>query len=593
MELTRTVNADKRYYPDEDRIYHADSLLDTIRRFNDIKIQMYNHLYDLKYKGTGVFTEMTYSRWCKDTFGINDYYACAIYTAASGMLSSQNELHKLYIRSGEEDLKARDTKIRSVKEQLGKKQAVKDSLDLSRRTGKWTRPYPGCQLKMTGKKISLPGKKTLDVGIYERIVEQDIRNLKHRLKMLISSQERAGKKLEDLRKFPPKRIVFGTKKLYSQKDALDKDGNAAGNRKEWKQGFYEKRHSSISLPGRHTSKDCNFLVRRPSIKDLKEKEYLHGDADALIIRCMDGEEAVLYGFFLAQHQEEWAGILHAAPRSRKPVCYNIQLKRDRKGRQYLIPSATLSLENRYCNSSLEDGCVSIDLNYDHVALADIDKDGNYLSGKILRFDPEDKTSGQLSDEIGRLMSEVGKFCEDRKKPLIMEDIDTVISRGGMRYGNAKGNRHASIFAYRKMTSCLENQAYKRSFGLLKIDPAYTSQMGKFLYMRKMGISIHAAASYAIGLKGMGLRERLLPDKEMTDRLSPSIQDKVRNGKDIPSLMAGWKEITGKFRGVFTHSFYRKIPYAHEQEQTKTGKPKKPKSLTAIAREMKGWTVRYC
>ena len=41
MELTRTVNADKRYYPDEDRIYHADSLLDTIRRFNDIKIQFF------------------------------------------------------------------------------------------------------------------------------------------------------------------------------------------------------------------------------------------------------------------------------------------------------------------------------------------------------------------------------------------------------------------------------------------------------------------------------------------------------------------------------------------------------------------------
>ena len=73
------------------------------------------------------------------------------------------------------------------------------------------------------------------------------------------------------------------------------------------------------------------------------------------------------------------------------------------------------LENTYCNESFEDGCVSIDLNYDHVALTDIDKDGNRISGKVLRFNPENKTSGQISDEIGRIMSKVGQYCEDRKK----------------------------------------------------------------------------------------------------------------------------------------------------------------------------------
>lgn len=61
MDIIRTVNADRRYYLDEDKIYNADSLVDTIRRFNDIKIQMYNHLYDLRYDNTGVFSDMTYS----------------------------------------------------------------------------------------------------------------------------------------------------------------------------------------------------------------------------------------------------------------------------------------------------------------------------------------------------------------------------------------------------------------------------------------------------------------------------------------------------------------------------------------------------
>lgn len=108
---------------------------------------MYNHLYDLRYDNTGVFSDMTYSQWCTDTFGINAYYACAIYSAASGALSSQNELNKIYIRSKEEDLKARDTKIGSVKEQLERKQAVKKSLDLYRTTKNGRRLIPVASLQ--------------------------------------------------------------------------------------------------------------------------------------------------------------------------------------------------------------------------------------------------------------------------------------------------------------------------------------------------------------------------------------------------------------------------------------------------------------
>ena len=203
MDIIRTVNADRRYYLDEDKIYNADSLVDTIRRFNDIKIQMYNHLYDLRYDNTGVFSDITYSQWCTDTFGINAYYACAIYSAASGALSSQNELNKIYIRSKEEDLKASDTKIGSVKEQLERKQAVKKSLDLYRTTKKWKTPYTGCQLAIDNGTVHLSGKKTMDTGSFERMVEQNIRDLKHRLKMLISSRERAGKKLVRIDKWYP------------------------------------------------------------------------------------------------------------------------------------------------------------------------------------------------------------------------------------------------------------------------------------------------------------------------------------------------------------------------------------------------------
>lgn len=588
MEITRTINADKRYYIDENLIINPGSLIDAEYKFNDMKIQMYNLLYDKKYKGSGALTEEAYSKWCKDIFGTNDYYNCAVYTYASGVISSQNELNKLHITTEESDLDARDTKIASTIEQLQKKQAIKDSLVTYTKTKKWKTPYPGCQTKMTGKTVTLPGDKKVDVDTYERNIEADIRKLKSRLKLLKSARNRTQNKLDCLKNNPPKRIIFGSKKMYAEKDSEDV------NIKTWKKEFFGKRHASMSLPGRHTSKNCNFLVRRASAIDFATRKELDGYKEALIITCMDGKETILLDFQLSRDNNLWLDALNAKSDSRKPVCYNFQLKCDEDGRMYFIPSVTMVLENAYCNESFEDGCVSIDLNYDHVALTDIDKDGNRISSEVLRFNPENKTSGQISDEIGRIMSKVGQYCEDRKKPLVMENIDTTISKHGMKYRNAKGNRHASIFAYRKMESCIENQSYRRSFGIIKINPAYTSQIGKILYMRRLGTSIHEAASYVIGLKGMGLRDRLIPEEQMVARLTDHLKEELSNGEDIYGLMKVWKYISNKLSGIYTHSFYRSIPYEYKKgdELTKAGKPKKPKSLNAIAAEMKGWTACY-
>lgn len=587
MEITRTINADKRYYIDENLIINPESLVNTEYKFNDMKIQMYNLLYDKKYKGSGTLAEGTYSKWCKDTFGTNDYYNCAVYTCASGMISSQNELNKMYIKTKKSDLDARDAKIASAIEQIGKKQAIKDSLVTYAKTQKWKTPYPGCQTKMTGKSVNLPGDKKVDVDTYERNIEADIRRLKSRLRLLISARNRAQDKLDCLKANPPKRIIFGSKKMYSEKDSEDT------NIETWKRKFFNKRHASMSLPGRHTSKNCNFLARRASAADFATKKELYGHKEALIVTCMDWKETIFLDFQLARDNNLWVDALSAKSEDRKPVCYNFQLKCDENGRLYFIPSITIVLKNVYCNESLEDGCVSIDLNYDHVALTDIDKYGNRISGEVLRFNPENKSSGQISDEIGRIMSRVGKYCEDRKKPLIMEDIDTTISKHGMKYGSKKGNRHASVFAYRKMESCIENQSYRRSFGIIKINSAYTSQIGKILYMKKLGISIHEAASYVIGLKGMGLRDKLIPEEKMVARLTDSLKEELANGEDVYGLMKVWKYISTKLSGIYTHSFYRPIPYEYKKgnELTKSGKPRKPKSLSTIATEMKWWTAR--
>ena len=602
-----TVNADKRYYIDEESEKNADSLKETMSKFNDAKMELYNILYEKKYHDTGDLKKMTYSAWLKKHFNLNDYYNCAIYTAAGGQVTSQHELHKLYQSTKQADIKVRQDKIKKTKEELEKKQAIKASIRKYAKTGHWKKPYPKCTLKVAGRYVHLNKKKTVPIDEYERTVEKIIRRCKNKIAGLEYGLQRMEKKLKDLKDHPPKKIVFGTRKRYRQKDTFGVD------KKEWKESFSFERHKSMSLPGRHTSKNCNFLVRK--------------QGNDLIVRCMDGKEAVFRDFSLARYQAEYLGMLSAPIANRKAICYNFVLHKDAKGREYLIVSVSMDLEEEYKNYSFSDGCIAIDLNYDSIAVSDISADGTRLGGKVFWFedpkrrpelkeepdldqkqDPkkkkqeyirhrclfEDKTSGQITDIIGRTMAKVGKYCADRKKPLVMEDIELTIKRHSLRYGPKKRNRYVSMFAYRKMTACLYNQAYKQKFAIYLIDPAYTSQIGKFLYMRKMGISIHEAASYVIGLKGMHVLERLLPEKEMMPPLKNALSDsliesyKESMGSDaMYFLMKIWHIIYKKFQGIPTHLFYQKIPYDALQEPTKKGNKRKP-TLSFLATKMKEW-----
>ncbi len=54
--------------------------------------------------------------------------------------------------------------------------------------------------KMTGKSVSLPGNKKVEVDIYERNIEADIRKLKSRLKLLISARNHMQDKLDCLKR---------------------------------------------------------------------------------------------------------------------------------------------------------------------------------------------------------------------------------------------------------------------------------------------------------------------------------------------------------------------------------------------------------
>jgi IS605 OrfB family transposase len=64
------------------------------------------------------------------------------------------------------------------------------------------------------------------------------------------------------------------------------------------------------------------------------------------------------------------------------------------------------------------------------------------------------------------------------------------------------NRFTNNFCSKKISEKILRNALKMGFQIKKVNPAYTSVIGRFKYMKKHGISVHEAASFVIGRRGM-------------------------------------------------------------------------------------------
>lgn len=494
---TVTVNADARFYLDGGRLENGGSLVDTVTKFNDAKISLYNALYDKKYLGTGPLHPsgggQTHSAFLKEKFGINDYYCAAVYAEASAVLKSQAELYGDEIKGKEAGLNARKEKIKGAKDALDRKRRVKEAVKEGLLTGNWGKLRPGT---VRDGHVFFAGRDCGAAEDYERKLETGIRRLGTRVRLLEEALLRAQAKLEKRKKEGVRRAIFGGKAFYKTKDAGGADMVA------WKEEYRFRRHRSMALPGRHTSACGNFLALYDQVS---------GD---LRVRCMDGKEAVFRSFRPARFREEFLSLFGRDPRDREAVPYRFLLHKDSAG-TYFTASVTMTLSHARQNAGFDSGCVAIDLNPDRIAVADIGEGGELGKHFSIPLRLGGKTSGQAACAIGEAMARVGAYCRERKKCLVMEDLDFTAAKQGLKYGNRARNRTLSMFAFRKMSAGAASQAYKHSFTVYTVNPAYTSAAGKLLYMRKYGCPVHEAAAYVIGLSAMGLKEKYRPPEWMT------------------------------------------------------------------------------
>jgi IS605 OrfB family transposase len=74
--------------------------------------------------------------------------------------------------------------------------------------------------------------------------------------------------------------------------------------------------------------------------------------------------------------------------------------------------------------------------------------------------------------------------------------------------NKRFNRLVHAFAKTKLQKVIISRGIKFGFKIKKVNPAYTSVVGRFKYSKKYGLSVHEAAAFVIGRRGLGFDEKI-------------------------------------------------------------------------------------
>ena len=94
----------------------------------------------------------------------------------------------------------------------------------------------------------------------------------------------------------------------------------------------------------------------------------------------------------------------------------------------------------YLNTLTSTGMVGVDLNVNHLAVANVNDIGQCVDAFTLPFNLEGKTSGQATKIIEAEVIALVDYAVKHHKPLAIERLDTTRSKVSRPYGHKKGNR---------------------------------------------------------------------------------------------------------------------------------------------------------
>jgi len=160
------------------------------------------------------------------------------------------------------------------------------------------------------------------------------------------------------------------------------------------------------------------------------------------------------------------------------------------------------------------GAIGMDINIDHLAIAETDRFGNLISSKRIPLVTYGKSKHQTLAAIGEASKELVALAEKSKKPIILEKLDFKRKRADLGKASKRLARMLSSFAYSKIILYIKARAFKAGIEVFQVNPAYSSVIGKIKYANQYGLSTHQSAALVISRRFYKFSERLPNSKKL-------------------------------------------------------------------------------
>jgi IS605 OrfB family transposase len=320
----------------------------------------------------------------------------------------------------------------------------------------------------------------------------------------------------------PKKLVFGSRELFEKL----KKKHLTGKRREKLRQEWEERRYGILYSRGDKSKGGNLNLR---LVNLNNQWYLRinlGNGEyvwAKVVRSAKKE------------RDRWIDLvwdLTQAERTGNWFAYTVRLKlKNGKfyaqiGKEEKFPEITITREN---------GVIGIDINaYPfHLALAWTSRDGNLekyerisLNGLLDgNADKREYLSWQIAHKVVEIAKREGKA-------IVVENLGK-IPKGRRGDGMPKLRQKLQKWIYKGLLGKIEVVCKRKGVQLIKVNPAYTSIIGKLKYAPIYRIDKDVAGAYVIARRGLGFKERLpknyrklLEDKEFLSYSVARVEDRI-------------------------------------------------------------------
>ena len=182
----------------------------------------------------------------------------------------------------------------------------------------------------------------------------------------------------------------------------------------------------------------------------------------------------------------------------------------RKGRAWYI-KASFSMAAEPLRTTSKYGVIALDYNEGFIEKTETDESGNavYQEHVILRHHG---TGGQAETDVREAVAKIIHEAGRKGKDVVIENLDfgrkksktvPAVSRNGKKY-----NRMLYAFDYSRYIKTIGNTAFTHQVRVTKVNPAYTSKIGKQKYAGPRKMTIHEAASLVIGRRAQGYIDKL-------------------------------------------------------------------------------------